>query len=67
MNTNVKRILTILILLAVAFIIVSFALPFDKGIVFFISLIFGVAAFALQIPVFKKAYEKTCHRFGRGV
>lgn len=58
MNTNVKRILTILILLAVAFIIVSFALPFDKGIVFFISLIFGVAAFALQIPVFKKAYEK---------
>lgn len=58
MNKKVKQILTILAILATAFIIISFVLPVKKGIIFFISLIFGLISFAIQIPVFKLAFDK---------
>ncbi len=52
-----KKYRIILLLIAVVFCGVAFAVPFNRGAVFWTALIFEMLAIILQIPVFRMAFE----------
>lgn len=57
LNKRQKYLLVILIITAVAFSIVVFLIPFPKKAVFWIAWLFEMTAFALQIPIFRLAFD----------
>lgn len=57
LNRRQKHMIMILVVVFVAFSIAVFMIPFKKGITFWISYIFETIALALQIPIFKLAFD----------
>lgn len=57
MNKKQKQSLVILTIIAVVFSIIVFLIPFPKHSTFWIAYIAELLAFALQIPIFKLAYD----------
>ncbi len=57
MNKKQKQSLVILAIIAVVFSIIVFLIPFPKHSTFWIAYIAELLAFALQIPIFKLAYD----------
>lgn len=58
MTKNEKRVCIILTIILAVFVIVSLALPFIKGGVFWLSFIFGIIAISVQLYVLKSAFGK---------
>lgn len=59
MNKKQKQSLVILAIIAVVFSIIVFLIPFPKHSTFWIAYLAELLAFALQIPIFKLAYDNT--------
>ena len=57
LNKRQKQFIFILIIMAVVFSVLAFAIPFPKKSVFWITWIFEMLAFLLQIPIFKIAFD----------
>lgn len=57
MNKKQKQSLVILAVIAVVFSVIVFLIPFPKHSTFWIAYIAEMLAFALQIPIFKLAYD----------
>ena len=53
-----KKAMIIIGVMAVAFSIIAFFIPFDKNENFWVAYIFGLTAFLIQVPVFKIAFEE---------
>jgi glucan phosphoethanolaminetransferase (alkaline phosphatase superfamily) len=59
LSKNAKRFLIIVGILFVVFNVISFAAPFVKTAVFWVSYIFGIIAVLVKIPVMKIAFTDT--------
>lgn len=57
LNKRQKQLLVILTVAAVVFSVIVFLIPFPKKAVFWIVWLFEMIAFALQIPIFKLAFD----------
>ncbi|MBR4320397.1 MAG: hypothetical protein IKP69_10190 [Oscillospiraceae bacterium] len=57
LNKRQKQLLVILTVAAVVFSVIVFLIPFPKKAVFWIAWLFEMIAFALQIPIFKLAFD----------
>ena len=58
MTKNEKRVCIVMIIILAVFVVVSLALPFIKGGVFWLSFVFGIVAIAVQLYVLKSAFGK---------
>lgn len=58
MTKNEKRVCIVLAIILAVFVVVSLAVPFVKGRVFWMSFAFGIIAIAMQIYVLKSAFGK---------
>ena len=52
-----NKAIVILVIIAAVFSMIAFAVPFPKGAVFWTAYIAELIAFALQIPIFKMAFD----------
>lgn len=59
MKKNNSRIWIILGIIAIVFSVIAFAVPFPKEGVFWIAYVAELIAIALQVPLFKAAYDNT--------
>ncbi len=57
LNKRQKQFVVILIIVAVVFSLVAFLIPFPKKSVFWTAFIFEIIALAVQIPIFKTAFD----------
>jgi len=57
MRNNLRGLITVLILMAV-FNVLSFVIPFQHGVVFWLSYCFGMLALVLQLPLLYIAFRK---------
>lgn len=55
--TKQNRAIVILVVIAVVFSVIAFAVPFPKTAVFWIAYLAELAALTLQIPIFKMAFD----------
>lgn len=58
MTKNEKRVCVVLAIILVVFAVISLAVPFVKGGVFWLSFVFGIIAIAVQLYVLKTAFGK---------
>lgn len=58
MTKNEKRVCIVLAIILAIFVVVSLAVPFVKGGVFWLSFVFGIIAIAVQLYVLKSAFGK---------
>lgn len=58
MTKNEKRVCIVLAIIFAVFVVVSLAVPFVKGGVFWLSFVFGIISIAVQLYVLKSAFGK---------
>ena len=56
-NKHINKVLLILGIIAVAFSVFAFLVPFSKDEVFWTAYIFEIIALVIQIPIFKLAFD----------